>query len=76
MALRRFLAGKVPTEAVFLRHLLKFVMNGPASEASLAGLAPAARPEGADGCGLSPSPSRFRYEQICLGGLSCGPCRE
>ena len=39
MALRRFLAGKVPTEAVFLRHLLGFVMRRAASEASHAGLA-------------------------------------
>ena len=39
MALRRFLAGKVPTEAVFLRHLLGFVMSRAASEASHPGLA-------------------------------------
>ena len=39
MALRRFLAGKVPTDAAFLRHLLSFVMSRAASEASHAGLA-------------------------------------
>ena len=84
VALRRFLVGKVPTDAAFLRHLLDFVMDGPASEASLAGPAPAARPEGADRCGFSPSPSRFRYVSTrvrvdswrpCVDSLS-GRCRQ
>ena len=39
MVLRRFLAGKVPTDVAFLRHLLGFVMRRAASEASHPGLA-------------------------------------
>ena len=46
----------MPTEAAFLRHLLEFVKSRPASEASLTGIAPAPRQEGADRSGLSPAP--------------------
>ena len=55
-ALLRLPARKVPTEADFLRHLLEFVIIQPASEASLTGIAPAPRQEGADRSGLSPAP--------------------
>ena len=65
---------KVPTEAAFLRHLLEFVMSGPASEALLAVIAPAPRPEGADRSSLSPSPSRIRWEPTCLRGPSRRHC--
>ena len=65
---------KVPTESAFHRHLLEFVGNRPASEASLAGIAPAPRPEGADRSSLSPSPSRIRWEPTCLRGPSRRHC--
>ena len=73
-ALPRIPVRKVPAEAAFLRHLLEFVMNGPASEALLAGIAPNTRPEGADRSSFSPSPSRIRYEQTRLGGHSRRHC--
>ena len=38
---------KVPGATSFLHHLLGFVISRPASDASLAGLAPDPRPEGA-----------------------------
>ena len=47
VALRRFLAGKVPGQVTFLHHLLGFVISRPAPEASLAILAPDSHPEGA-----------------------------
>ena len=72
-ALPRLPVRKVPTEAVFLRHLLELVGNGPASEALLAVIAPAPCPEGADRSSLSPSPSRIRYERTCLRGPSRQP---
>ena len=74
VSLRPFSHWKVPGGTAFLHHLLDFVMNGPASEASFAGPAPAARPEGADGCGFSPSPSHFRYESTRVREGSWWPC--
>ena len=59
-ALPRIPIRKVPTESAFLRHLLEFVGNRPASDAPLAGIAPDSRPEGADRKRFSSSPSRFR----------------
>ena len=74
VSLRRFSHRKVPGGTAFFHHLLDFVMNGPAPEASLAGPAPAARPEGADGCGFSPSPSRIRYVSTRVRVDSWWPC--
>ena len=73
-ALRRFLAEKVPTDVAFLRHLLIFVMSQPASEKALGGPASIPCREGADGCGFSPSPSRFRYESTRVREGSWWPC--
>lgn len=74
VSLRPFSHWKVPGGTAFLHHLLDFVMDGPASEASLAGPAPAARPEGADRCGFSPSPSHFRYVSTRVRVGSWWPC--
>ena len=46
-ALPRIPVRKVPGATSFLHHLLRFVISRPASDASLAGLAPDPRPEGA-----------------------------
>ena len=73
-ALLRLSVRKVPTEAAFLRHLLEFVIIQPASEASLTGIAPAPRQEGADRSGLSPAPSRIRYNPTRLRSLSHRHC--
>ena len=74
VSLRPFSHWKVPGETAFLHHLLDFVMNLSASEASFAGPAPAAHPESADGCGFSPSPSHFRYESTRVREGSWWPC--
>ncbi len=65
---------KVPEKSPFLHHLLDFVINRPASEASLAGPDPDSLPEGADQSGIFPAPSRFRYKPTGLRDLSCRPC--
>ena len=56
VSLRPFSHWKVPGETAFLHHLLDFVMNGPASEASFASPVLFFCRESADRCGLSPSP--------------------
>ena len=54
---------KVPGETTFLHHLLDFVIGRPVQEASLAGLAPDPRPEGAEESAICPSPSHFGLVQ-------------
>ena len=58
---------KVSGQTAFLHHLLIFVMCQPASEQALIGPASVPYQEGADRCGLSPSPCPEHTEP--LGGI-------
>ena len=66
---------KVPGKSPFLHHLLDFVINRPASEASLAGPDPDPCPEGADKSVISPAPAIRRRGYGSRGSPRGDACR-
>ena len=71
---RSFPCWKVPGETALRRHLLRFVISRPVPKGSLAGLVRETHPEGAGQIAVPPSPSRIRYQLLCVRCGSWWPC--